>query len=228
MRILRGARNIMVVIAVVLLLILTGLHLWESPESGKDKAVQDKRPQASTEGEWYLTLVNRNNPIPDGYQVELTELSNGQSVDGRIYPSLQEMFDGARAEGIYPVVGAGYRTREKQQSLMDEKIQACEAEGNSRRKAEQLAANWVAIPGTSEHEIGIAVDINADTARSSDEQVYQWLAENAHKYGFILRYPPDKTEITGTIYEPWHYRYVGEEAAGEIYSQGICLEEYLK
>jgi len=85
----------------------------------------------------------------------------------------------------------------------------------------------VAVPGTSEHQLGIAIDINGDGSNSSSEVVYDWLANNAYKYGFILRYPSDKVEITKTQFEPWHYRYVGEKAAGEIYSQGICLEEYL-
>ena len=82
------------------------------------------------------------------------------------------------------------------------------------------------MPGTSEHQLGLAVDINADSFRCSDEEVYEWLDENAHKYGFILRYPPAKQEITGISYEPWHYRYVGVEVAEEIYGRGICLEEY--
>lgn len=85
----------------------------------------------------------------------------------------------------------------------------------------------VAIPGTSEHQLGIAVDINADKAHSSNQEVYVWLADNAYKYGFILRYPLGKEKITGTAYEAWHYRYVGKEAAEEIYSKQICLEEYL-
>ena len=86
----------------------------------------------------------------------------------------------------------------------------------------------MSIPGTSEHQLGISVDINAETLVSSDEAVYAWLAENSYKYGFINRYPADKTEITGTIYEPWHYRYVGKQAAMEIYSQNLCLEEYVE
>ncbi len=89
-----------------------------------------------------------------------------------------------------------------------------------------LAEKWLAIPGTSEHQLGIAVDINADKEKSSNEEVYEWLAENAYKYGFILRYPQSKEDITGTAYEPWHYRYVGEEAAEEIFNRQICLEEY--
>lgn len=181
---------------------------------------------ASEDNGWNLILVNRNSYIPDDYKVELTELSNGEKVDSRIYPELQEMFNDARAQGYGLFVREGYRTQEEQQQLLDEKIEAYENEGKSKSEAKKLAEQWVAIPGTSEHQLGIAVDINADTTKSSNDDVYSWLAENAHKYGFIKRYPSDKTDITGVINEPWHYRYVGKEAALEIYSQGMCLEEY--
>ena len=182
---------------------------------------------ASEDNGWNLILVNRDSYIPDDYQVELTELSNGEKVDSRIYPELQEMFNDARAQGYGLFVREGYRTQEEQQQLLDEKIEAYENEGKSKSEAKKLAEQWVAIPGTSEHQLGIAVDINADTTKSSSDDVYSWLAENAHKYGFIKRYPSDKTDITGVINEPWHYRYVGKEAALEIYSQGMCLEEYI-
>ena len=178
--------------------------------------------------EWNLIVVNRWNEIPEEYVVDLIELSNGQKVDSRIYPALQEMFDAARAEGIYPVVREGYRTAEEQQEILDDKIQAYINEGYSRARAEKTAEEWVALPGTSEHQLVIAVDINADKSKCSNEEVYTWLVENAYKYGFILRYPVGKQEITGTSYEPWHYRYVGVEAAKDIHEQGICLEEYME
>ena len=178
--------------------------------------------------EWNLIIVNRWNELPEDYSVELTELSNGQKVDCRIYPYLQEMFDAARAEGVYPVVREGYRTEEEQKEILDDKIQTYINQGYSQSRAERTAKEWVALPGTSEHQLGIAVDINADKSKCSNEEVYAWLAENAYKYGFILRYPLGKQEITGTSYEPWHYRYVGEEAALEIYEQGKCLEEYFE
>lgn len=178
--------------------------------------------------EWNLIVVNRWNELPEDYEVELTELSNGQMVDSRIYPYLQEMFDAARTEDVYPVVREGYRTAEEQQEILDDKIQSYINQGYSQAKAERTAKEWVALPGTSEHQLGIAVDINADKSKCSSEDVYGWLAENAYKYGFVLRYPPGKQKITGTSYEPWHYRYVGEEAAKEIYERGICLEEYFK
>ncbi len=179
------------------------------------------------EAVWSLILVNKWNPIPDDYEVDLTELSNGQSVDIRIYPALQEMFDAARDDGIYPVVVSGYRTAETQQRLMDDKVAEYRALGYSAEEAIASAEAWVAIPGTSEHQLGIAVDINADGIHSAGYEVYEWLEQNAHTFGFICRYPPDKTEITGVINEPWHYRYVGVEAATEIHYQDICLEEYL-
>ncbi|MBP3505648.1 MAG: M15 family metallopeptidase [Lachnospiraceae bacterium] len=184
--------------------------------------------EISVSEEWNLIIVNRWNELPEDYSVELTELSNGQKVDSRIYPYLQEMFDAARAEGIYPVVREGYRTAEEQQEILDDKIQTYINQGYSQSRAERTAKEWVALPGTSEHQLGIAVDINADKSKCSNEDVYAWLAENAYKYGFILRYPPGKQEIIGTSYEPWHYRYVGIEAAYEINERGICLEEYFE
>ena len=210
-----------VIVAVYLLLIL--YQLISNVYSKLSNTHEIQVPK-----EWNLIVVNRWNELPEDYEVELTELSNGQMVDSRIYPYLQEMFDAARTEGVYPVVREGYRTAEEQQEILDDKIQNYINQGYLQVKAERTAKEWVALPGTSEHQLGIAVDINADKSKCSNEDVYAWLAENAYKYGFVLRYPPGKQKITGTSYEPWHYRYVGEEAAKEIYERGICLEEYFK
>lgn len=176
---------------------------------------------------WYLILVNKWNPIPENYKVDLVELSNGESIDKRIYPSLQEMFDAARRENIYPVVASGYRTKKVQQSIMQEKIQEYKKQGFSNQEAQTKAEAWVALPDTSEHQLGLSVDINADGIHSTGAEVYRWLDQNSYKFGFIRRYPPNKTEITGVIHEPWHYRYVGTDAAEAIHEQGLCLEEYL-
>ena len=196
----------------------------DRPQKAKQLAVS---PETSDNCDWKLILVNRWNPLPDNYSTELTELSNGQSVDSRIYHELQNMFDAARKDGVYPVVVAGYRTAEKQQRLMDKKIAELIAEGYSNTDAKKEAVKWVAIPGTSEHQLGLAIDINADGIHSAGYEVYNWLAKNAHYYGFIRRYPDDKTDITGIYNEPWHYRYVGVEAATKMYETGLCLEEYL-
>lgn len=176
---------------------------------------------------WNLILVNQDHAISDNWSQELTTLSNGTQVDSRIYPELQQMFDDMRAQGVYPVVASGYRSAEKQQSLMDDKIKEFIDQGESTVQAKQDAKKWVNPVGYSEHQTGLAVDINADGVNSTGEEVYAWLKEHAWEYGFILRYPDGKTDITGTDYEPWHYRYVGKDAARVIHKKGICLEEYL-
>lgn len=208
------------------------IYLRNVPEisfSSADTAgiIENMQEESEKEEEWRLILVNKEHCIPNDYTVELVELSNGQCVDRRIYPALQEMFDTAREQGVYPVVASGYRTAEKQQSLMDEKIAAYMAEGYTKQEAEEKAEIWVAAVGTSEHQLGIGIDINADGVHSTGSQVYEWLAENSYQFGFIKRYPEDKTEITGIRNEPWHYRYVGKKAAVEMYRSGECLEEYL-
>lgn len=189
---------------------------------------QKERETASTEYGWNLILVNDDYCIPEDYPLELMQLSNGQMVDSKIYPSLQAMFDDARAAGLDLYVASGYRTEEKQEELMEEKIRTYRFQGYSRKESAELARQWVAEPGTSEHQLGIAVDINANTAVSTSEAVYGWLEEHAHNYGFIQRYPANKVHLTGIAHEPWHYRYVGMEAAKEIYESELCLEEYVE
>lgn len=205
-------------IAAAMLLLLTGCTI--------QTAVPVTEPTDETVS-WELVLVNADHPLPEDWETELVTLKNGVSVDARVYPELQEMFDAMRSDGIYPIAGEGYRTHEMQEQMMADKVSAFREEGYSRKEAEALAKEWVAEPGTSEHELGIALDINADKSRSDNEEVYAWLAEHAYTYGFILRYPEGAEEITGIDYEPWHYRYVGKEAAAEIYQQGVTLEEYV-
>ncbi len=125
------------------------------------------------------------------------------------------------------IVVEDYRTEAEQEALMDEKVSSYEDEGYPNIIAKQVSKSWVAMPGTSEHQLEIAVDINPDYQKSGRE-VYDWLAENAHEYGFIYLYPEDKIHITSIQNEPWHYRYVGDQEATEIYEQGVCLEEYKK
>lgn len=198
----------------------------ETPESIPE-ATEIREP------EWNLLLVNPWNPLPEDFSVELAELKNGRCVDERIYEDLQDLLADARAEGLSPVICSAYRTNAQQQMLYGNKIKRLELEGYSQEEAQQKAGTVVAVPGTSEHETGLALDIVAEsyqvlTEDQENTAEQQWLMENAHRYGFILRYPKGKSEITGICYEPWHYRYVGKEAAKEIYKKGLCLEEYLE
>lgn len=151
-----------------------------------------------------------------------------EQVDSRIYPELQKMFDDARMDGLQLFVREGYRTPEEQQQIMAERIEKYQQDGYSQKEAEKLAKEYVAIPGTSEHQLGLSVDINADTSKSSSDKVYSWLVKNSYKYGFVKRYPSDKAEITGINNEPWHYRYVGRKAAKEMKEENLCLEEYVE
>ena len=142
------------------------------------------------------------------------------------------MMDACRAAGLSPVICSAYRSYEKQEELYQNKVDRLLAQGYAQTDAEEEAGKVVARPGTSEHQLGLAVDIvdldnqNLDETQE-DTAVQQWLMAHSWEYGFILRYPGGKSEITGIIYEPWHYRYVGRDAAAEIYAQGVCLEEYL-
>lgn len=176
---------------------------------------------------WNLVLVNFENYIPLGYEVNLKEVSDGVFVDSRIYPKLTEMIEAAKKDSVYMVVVSGYRSEKKQKQLMKDKIIEYLRGGQNYFKAKKNAEKWVAKEGTSEHQLGLAVDINQNSALCNADKVYDWLLCNAHNYGFIKRYPSDKTEITGIINEPWHYRYVGVGAAKEMKEKNLCLEEYV-
>ena len=183
--------------------------------------------------DWRLLLVNPWNPLPEGYEATLVKLKNGLFVDERCYPALQEMMDDCRAAGLSPVICSAYRSTDRQERLYNNQVDKLLALGYARAEAEPEAAKAVAVPGTSEHQLGLAVDIvdlNNQNLNESQEEtaVQKWLMDHSWEYGFILRYPGGKSETTGIIYEPWHYRYVGQAAAREIYTQGLCLEEYLE
>lgn len=180
-----------------------------------------------------ILLVNPWNAIPDDYEVELVTYSGRHKVAVECYDALKQMLADCKAAGNTAIVCSAYRTQEYQQGLFDRKIQYYIDRGYSREEAEVVAATVVAFPGTSEHQLGLAVDLVdisyqlLDDAQE-DTAAQKWLMQNSWRYGFILRYPNEKSEITGIIYEPWHYRYVGTELAQELYERDICLEEYLE
>ncbi|MDE6759828.1 MAG: M15 family metallopeptidase [Lachnospiraceae bacterium] len=188
----------------------------------------------SYKDETNLLLVNKEKVLPEDYDVSIVSLNNGQQVAADIYDDLRDMlFTGEEEEGLSFLVASGYRTKEKQMQLVEEEIIKNQSFGMTYEEAYEDAMLTVAPTGYSEHETGLAVDIVAVANQRLDEtQEYtrenQWLRENCYKYGFILRYPKDKEDITGFSYESWHFRYVGKEAAKEITEKGITLEEYLE
>lgn len=176
--------------------------------------------------DWRLILVNEDNALAEDYQVQLTTLRGDYLVDERIYEDLQAMFDDARQVGIHPLIVSAYRSREEQQSIIDQRINQFMNQGMSWQEAYEETMRTVAEPGHSEHETGLAIDINAEN--ESNQAVYDWLAVNAYFYGFIVRYPANKVDETGIDYEPWHFRYVGVEHAQAIYENDLTLEAYLQ
>ncbi len=175
-------------------------------------------------------LVNPWNYVPSDYSVKLSKYGD-YKVAKICLSSLKEMLSDCKNAGNQPLVTSAYRTNSYQANLYKNRVQRFLDQGYSRKKAETEAAKRVAVPGTSEHELGLAVDItdasytNLDSKQENTD-AQKWLMANSWKYGFILRYPNGKTSVTGIIYEPWHYRYVGVELATELHNSGLCLEEY--
>ncbi|MBO5700878.1 MAG: M15 family metallopeptidase [Clostridia bacterium] len=185
-----------------------------------------------TETPWYLVLINPWHPLPEDYTFELTTVTGKYQVDSRCADALKAMLADCKAAGYTPYICSAYRTWDDQVYLFDKKVKSFTDKGYSEAEAKVLAAKETAVPGTSEHQLGLAADILCTSRPWLDEgqantETQKWLMANCHKYGFILRYPKGTTDITGIIYEPWHYRYVGVEIATEIMTRGITLEEYL-
>ncbi len=184
---------------------------------------------------WMLTLVNKDNKLPDGYtrKLDFVKLRGDVWVDERMYPQLQQMMDDCRAAGYHPIVISGYRTIAYQEKLFNTEVRKYLREGYSQEGAVIEAEKLQAHPGYSEHHLALAVDILPEsnqypTQEQEKSDEIKWLMANCDKYGFILRYPKDKESVTGIFYEPWHYRYVGTKAAKYITKHNLCLEEYVQ
>ena len=196
------------------------------PENKKEKDID------SSTSDWELLLVNKNHKVPEGYSMELEEVETVHKVDKRITVALNQMLNDARKQGLSPIICSSYRTNAKQKQLYNNKTKEYKRLGYNNAEAEELASYWVAIPGTGEHETGLAVDIVSKNYQILDEKqeetdVQKWLMENSYKFGFTLRYPTDKKEITMINYEPWHYRYVGIDNATYMKEHEMCLEEFI-
>lgn len=174
---------------------------------------------------WNLILINKTNEMTDNLLPDLVTTENGEKIAQNVYVHLEELFRAAEEAGFSPELTSGYRSRNQQEDIFDDRINEYRELGYSKREATSLTNSYAARPGYSEHETGLAADINS--ADGDSRKLYEWLKDNAYRYGFILRYPKGKEDITGIEYEPWHYRYVGTEAAEYIYHNNMTLEEYL-
>ena len=176
-------------------------------------------------------IVNGKYSLPANYKPTLAEAVKGSGVylDYRVAPYYQQMYDAAKADGITLTPISGYRSYERQKNNFENRIKENMNAGMDKTEATKVAATVIMVPGSSEHNAGLAMDICSLAQSFENYAEYEWLDQHAAEYGFILRYPKDEKsrEITGVIYEPWHYRYVGVDVAKEIKARGITLEEYL-
>lgn len=203
----------------------------ETFESGVVNKKKDTDRQAEEEND-FLLLVNPDHPLPEDFEIRLAVIQGPYQIDARIVEPARRMLEAAKADGIDLLVCSAYRPVDSQTRLFNNKVNEYVASGKTKEEATVLTAAMIAVPGTSEHHTGLAMDIVTPSYQNLDEgfaetDAFAWLDKHAADYGFILRYPKDKQEETGIIYESWHYRYVGPEIAKEIKEQGICLEEYL-
>ena len=209
-----------------------------APEPTTAKAPPVSLPQSadgnpvtvSPDGDnWELTLVNLQYRLPEDYKPTLQAAVEGSSVqlDARVAPFYAEMYAAAKADGCTLTPYSGYRTFARQQENFDRKVAYYVSQGLSEAEATAQTQTRILPAGASEHNMGFAMDIVSASADFISTKEFSWLSAHAHEYGFILRYPENKTEITGVMYEPWHWRFVGKEAAAEMQKSGQCLEEYL-
>lgn len=185
------------------------------------------------EENYNLLLVNKDNKLPDDYEVELVTFEDGVKLAAKeAYEPLCDMLKAGRNEGLVFKICSAYRSTERQQQLFDEDVDALVRAGYSYSQAYEEVAKETMPPGYSEHSTGLAFDIVSFDYQILDERQKntaenKWLFKHCAEYGFILRYPKEKEDITKISYEPWHFRYVGVEAATYIMENNLTLEEYL-
>lgn len=181
--------------------------------------------------DWRLVLINKQHPIPDDYDFKLGTFTSGMRCDERVIEDLLLMMQAAKRDGLNLVVRSPYRTSDHQEDNFNDRIKSYMRQGLSYMEAYKATSRVITVPGCSEHEVGLALDITSDTyipllQGFADTEEGKWLEEHSYEYGFILRYPSGKEYITGIEYEPWHFRYVGREAAAIMKEEGLCLEEF--
>lgn len=239
-----------IVIAVLLITIIITLIVTVIKSKSIDTAIKETKTErniilvneiqynikeniVSKLNDWRLLLVNKSYYLPEDYNVKLKTINGNMKVDERVYNDLKQMLSDAKNEDLDLLICSSYRSTDKQKKLFNNKVKEYEKKGYNNEEAYREASYWILIPGTSEHETGLSVDIVSMEYQILDEEQentkeQKWLIENSYKYGFVLRYPTNKKDITGINYEPWHYRYVGKENALIMKKLDVCLEEYIK
>lgn len=205
----------------------------EEPQAVPETKTAEKKPATIipiTDAEkWNLAIINTKYPLPDSYAPTLSNAINGSNIqlDSRVSERYAEMYAAAKLSGCVLTPYSGYHSYALQETNYNRKVNFYVNQGISAEEANQKASAQVLPAGCSEHNAGLAMDIVSASSDFINTKEYKWLCENAYNYGFILRYPEDKTAITGMNFKPWHWRYVGTQAAKEMKEKNQCLEEYL-
>ena len=191
----------------------------EEPKEDNKKEILD----------WKLRLANYDNILPEDFEVELADIDETKQFDARAIKYLNKMMNDIRMDGISNIwVQSAYRSIERQKELYDNSVQKYLKQGKTQEEAEKLTDDYINKPGSSDHNLGLAVDFNNVDNNFEDLDAFKWLKKNAENYGFVLRYPKHKEDITKISYESWHWRYVGEEHAKKMNDLDMCLEEYIE
>lgn len=179
--------------------------------------------------EWELTLVNFENSLPIDFEPDLSDIDETRKFDSRAIEYLNRMIADMKKDNISGIwVQSAYRSIKTQEQVFNRQVNEYIRDGRSKEEAEELTLKIINKPGTSEHNLGLAVDFNYVNLEFEETKAFTWLKENAENYGFILRYEKEKEDITKVEYEPWHWRYVGKENAKKINELDMCLEEYIQ
>lgn len=205
-----------------------------SSEENTSEEVPDIKTQAESiydSNKDMLILVNQENLLSQDYTFTHHTLNCGMDVDQRIYDDMLNMLNDLNKEDLHYTIISAYRSHEDQTALVNTRVAEYMEKGMTEDEAYAETYKSIQKPGASEHESGLCFDVASEGTVVLDESVAAqqtavWLANNSYKYGFILRYPKEKENLTGITYEPWHFRYVGKEAAAFMYENDLCLEEF--
>lgn len=208
---------------------ITQINKTQISNENKTDTKDDIEKEKKEITDWRLTLANYENVLPDDFTVEVENIDSTRQFDARAIKYLKQMMSDMSKDKIKNVwVQSAYRSVERQKELYDASVSKYLKQGKTQEEAEKLTDEYINKPGSSDHNLGLAVDFNYVDNKFEDLDAFKWLKKNAENYGFILRYPKDKEDITKIAYESWHWRYVGEEHAKKMNELNMCLEEYIE
>ena len=226
-----------IIFLLIIILIVKLIKKEDSVETSTGNATNEvkqdqiqEEPKVKKEIEdWRLTLANYENILPEDFKVEVADIDETRQFDARAIEDLKQMINDMRKDGITNIwIQSAYRSVARQKELYDNSVKKYLKQGKTQEEAEKLTDEYINKPGSSDHNLALAVDFNYVDNKFEDLDGFKWLKENAENYGFILRYPKDKEDITKISYESWHWRYVGQEHAKKMNELKMCLEEYIE